>query len=223
MECFVDTCVVVCYASNFGGVEKYGDDCDEFFERDFDRITSKNVKEELKRVEKRRLKLYASIIDVLNKGGDLSEVEADEKVRKHLQAIVEAVENGRIEASVQNFRNIEIFFRNRCRNAINRKIKEIVDVEREYERRYPGRRYEKVSWDGLLGKKIGNDDDGKVVMDCAILSSFRGKLILVTIDQKHILSKKKEIFSFIDDYCSVIPDLPDPNFEIHHVIDCLNS
>ncbi|DBA54604.1 TPA_asm: hypothetical protein AvPV1_gp22 [Archaeoglobus veneficus pleomorphic virus 1] len=113
MEYFVDTCVVVCHASNFGGVEKYGDDCDEFFERDFDRITSKNVKEELKCVEKRRLKLYASIIDVLNKGGDLSEVEADEKVRKHLQAIVEAVENGRIEASVQNFRNIEIFFRNR--------------------------------------------------------------------------------------------------------------
>ncbi|RLI77281.1 hypothetical protein DRP05_10515 [Archaeoglobales archaeon] len=221
VEYFVDTCVIVCYASNFGRVEEYGNDCDIFFGRDFDRITSKNVKKELERVKKRRLELYASIVDILNKGGDLSDVEADEKVRNHLQAIVEAVDDGRIEANVQNFRNIEMFFRNRCRNAINRKIRAIVDVEREYEKRYPGRRHEKVSWDGLLGNKIGNNDDGKVVIDCAILSSFRGKLILVTLDQKHILSKKKEIFSFINEYCSVVTDLPDPNFEIYHVVEVL--
>ena len=131
------------------------------------------------------------------------------------------MDQSRIEASVQNFKNIEMFFRNRCRKAMKEKIKEIIDVEKEYERRYPGRRYEKLNWDALLGKRIGNDDDGKVVMDCAILSSFRNKLILVTIDQKHILSKKKEIFSFIDNYCSVVPDLPKPNFEICHVADLI--
>ena len=213
----------MCYASNFGGVEKYGDHCDTFFEEDdFEKITSENVRRELKRVEKRRVKLYASIIDSLRNEGNLSGVEAGNKISNHLRAIIESVDKGKIEPTVSNFRSIELFFRTRCRNAVVKKIKEIINVEREYEKRYPGRRHEKLNWDQLLGVRIGNLDDGKIVMDCAVLSSFRGHLIFVTADQKDILGKKEEILSFVNDYCSIVSDLQDPDFEIHHIADLVN-
>ena len=72
-----------------------------------------------------------------------------------------------------------------------------------------GRTHEKVGWNGLLEERISNNDDGKVVMDCVILSCFIGKLVLVTKDKKHILSEKDVTLNFINDYCSVVQDLPE--------------
>jgi len=218
VEYFVDTCVIVGYASYIKDVLEEGDDedCYEFFSRELDRITSENVRRELNNVRKRRLKLYSDITTAIGSGKDLSELRVEDRVRSYYQAILNALESGKMEKSLQEFRKIEMLFKNRCREAISKRIKEIVDVEKEYERRYPGRGYEKASWDDLLGERIGNLNDGRVVMDCAILSSLRGKLVLVTTDGRHILNNTETIHSFIEEYCSVSLMSQLPDFEIRH-------
>jgi len=223
LEYFLDTSVIVAYASSFGDgfIEKYGKDCETFLENEFDKITSNNVEKELNSVKRRRIKLYRKIIHALSENTDIHELEVDDNIRNHFEALVELIKRGKI-GSIDSFRRIEQIFGSRVRKAKTSLIKEIVNVTMEFERAHPGMSHNKLSWESLLGNLIGNTDDGRVIMDCVVLSAVRGKLTLATLDNKHMLSKKDDIKGFVEEYCSVVPSF-NPDFDLRHVRDILNS
>ncbi len=223
LEYFLDTSVIVAYASCFGDndfIEEYGKDCELLMESDKIKIISKNVEKELNSLKRRRTNLYINIISILSKGLSISEmesrIEVDDNLRKHLQTLIKLTRAGKIEENLESFRRIEQLFNNRIRRVKTQLIKEVIDVNSKFNEVYPNMGHYLISWSGLLGERIGNKNDGKILVDCIALSAIRGKLVFTTLDCEHILSKKEEITSFVDEYCSVIPSF-NPDFEVRHV------
>lgn len=91
--------------------------------------------------------------------------------------------------------------------------------KKSLKKNFEGYEHNKTSWDGLLGLKIGNNDDAKVVLDCVVLSAIGGRLLLITLDVEHMLSKKKEIEKFVDDFC-IIPSF-NPDYDLLHINDVI--
>ncbi len=224
LEYFLDTSVIVAYASCFGDnafIEEYGEDCERLIESDNIKIISKNVEKELDSLKRRRTSLYREIISALSGGLSITEIESqievDDRLREHLRTLIELAPLGKFEENIETFRRIEQLFGNRIRKA--KRLIEIIDVHSKFNEVYPGMGHNLLSWGELLGVRIGNRNDGKIVIDCVALSAIRCKQVLTTLDYEHILSKEEEIMKFVNDYCSTIPSFS-PNF--HHLVQILS-
>ncbi len=225
VEYFLDTSVIIGYASYFNGeyLEPFGKECELLLEDEsYYKITSKNVDREMHSVKRRRIQLYRKIIQAIIENKDLNELEVDSKLQDHFKALISLIERSKIEKTVESFRTIEQLFSRRLIRARHQLIKEIINADAEFERKYPGMGYNKTSWEDLLRAIIDNIGDSKVIMDCVVLSDIRGKLILVTLDWKHILSKKDKIKKFIEENCLILPSF-NPDFELCHVKDVVSK
>jgi len=216
----VDTCIIIGYATHIKiitDVEKYGLHCERFFNDNHERICSKNVEDEIERVKNKRLKLYENVCKYLAGGLDINQIKKmidDDKLRGHLESLLKSLkatpmvtEHDRIRL-VTNLRNIGRAFDLRIKKALS-KMKEIIDVDSIHPYTH-----ERISWGQLLGDCINNTNDGIILVDCIILSHYRGNLIFVTLDEKDIINNKYIIFKFAEEYCSLSIK---PNFDICHI------
>ena len=216
-EHFVDTCVIVGYAANIPtipDVEPYGLHCERFFNENIIRICSKNVEKEVERVRRKRMALYKYVCESLSRGLEIYQIGVmDKKQREHLESILESLRKENLITEQDKVKTVTILrligqiFEQRIKDALS-KIKEVIDVDKLHDI------HEKVSWAQLLGNIIGNYDDGKILVDCIILSHYRGYLIFVTIDRKDIVNNRDKISKFANDYCSISIK---PNFDIYHI------
>jgi|GEM_PF-3488386 len=221
---FIDTTIVISYAVNFEGgpKEKHGKECEIFLKSNTKKVSSKNVKKEIESVRRKRTKLYLKLHQALLNNSDVAQLEVNDNVRKHFETIVQLMKKGEIEQNGEAMLRINQLFNSRIRTAVREYIEEFFDVNMEFEKAFPGYGYYKPNWDSLLGQKIGNSDDSKIIMDCIILSAIKGRIILVTLDFEHMLSKKDEINEFIKDYCSVIPSLS-PDYDLLHITEVIST
>jgi len=220
VEYFVDTCVIVGYAAYIkiiADVERYGSHCEKFFSENHERICSKSVKKELDHIRYKRLKLYEKVCRYLESNLDIDQIIMDiddSKLRDHLIQILKSLSTIRISTKhdkihlITSLRYISKIFDLRVKNALN-KIKEIIDVDEIHP--YP---HERISWGQLLGNIINNVNDGQILVDCIIISHYRGNIVFVTLNEKDIINNKHKIFKFVDEYCSTSIN---PNFDIKHL------
>ena len=220
VEYFVDTCVIIGYATYIkiiANVEKYGLHCEKFFNDNHERICSRSVERELNRVKNKRLRLYKEVCKYLERGLDVDQIRMeidDDKLRDHLIQILNSLKAIPIMTQhdknrlISNFRYISRIFNLRIKNAL-KKIKEIIDVDEIHPYRH-----ERISWGQLLGEIIDNTDDGQILVDCMIISHYRGNLIFITLDEKDIINNKDKIFKFAEEHCSTSIN---PNFDIKHL------
>ncbi len=216
--------MIVSYASYFDGgpEEPYGRECEYFLENEFKKISSKNVKKEIEIVKRKRTNLYRKIHQALLSDLDINELEVEDNVKEHLKTLLELIDAGKIEKSAKSFMRINQLFSKRIRRAVTNLIEEFIDAGKEFENNYQGFGHYKVSWDSLLGELLGNPNDSKIVIDCVVLSAIRGKLVLVTLDRKHMLSKKEVIRNFVEEYCPTVPSF-EPDFDLCHVAEITNT
>jgi len=221
---FTDTSVIISYAYCFDGgpKEQYSEECKYFLEGESKKISSKNVKREIESIKRRRTKLYMMLYQLLLRNLDINDLEVEDSVKDHLKTILKHIDTGKIEKSAKSFMRINQLFNNRIRRAVIDLIEEFLDAKEEFKQNFRGFEHYKVSWDNLLGTRIGNSDDSKIIMDCVILSAIKGRLVLVTLDYEHILSKKEVIKTFVEEYCLTIPSFK-PDFELCHVTEITNT
>lgn len=190
-EFFIDTALFFCYAHTF---EDDNVKCSNFFSSNKDIVISKNVRNELDIRIRRRKEWYMQIAKHLSYGMELRHFKLDGHVNENDNSHIESLlyeltkESSRPDKQLTSLRNFIQFINTRISEAKG-KIK------------YEAACCDDFTLQDFIFKCISNQWDAKIIVDAVYWSEkTSSNPIFLTLDKKHIILKRKDIYGIIGSF-----------------------